>query len=119
MDAFDVTPWEALAVALLGENAALVGLIFVGVSIDAPAERRTPWLVSRAAEAIIELGAVLVVSLLLLVPGQSMLVLGAELAVMGGGGALVLVILALRRRDLIEADIGARRMPRRSGACWP
>ncbi len=59
---------------------------------------RYPWLVSRAAEAIILLGAVLVACTFNLIPGQSAAVLGTELAILGEGVALIVGFRSVGRR---------------------
>jgi hypothetical protein len=89
MDAFDAAAWESYAVAMLGAAAVLVGLIFVGLSINLQRLLHVPWLVRRAGSALVELAAVLVASVFLLVPSQASFVLAIE--------------LMLRRRDEVQA----------------
>jgi hypothetical protein len=70
--------WDSFFTAEAGASAALAGLIFVGVSINITKILSTPRLPRRATQALMALLMVLVVSLLLLIPGQSLLEVGAE-----------------------------------------
>jgi hypothetical protein len=83
MHAYTTAGWESLFVAEAGASAALAGLLFVAVSINLAKVLDHPGLPGRAGEAIALLVAVLVVSTLVLVPGQSRTVLGAELLATG------------------------------------
>jgi hypothetical protein len=103
MDAFDATAWESYAVAMLGAAAVLVGLIFVGLSINLERLLRVPWLFRRAGSALVELAAVLVASVFLLVPSQATVVLGIELALLGVVSACLIAYLMLRRRNEVQA----------------
>ena len=83
MHAYSVAEWESLFVAEAGASAALAGLLFVAVSINLSRVLELPGLPGRAGEAVALLVGVLVVSTLMLVPGQGRVVLGAELLVVG------------------------------------
>jgi modulator of FtsH protease len=75
MSAYDPARWSDFALAQLGASAALLGLVFVGLSInlrDVVGSRR---LVNRAAEAIIELAAVLVSATAVLIPDSWVLLI--------------------------------------------
>ena len=63
--------------------ATLTGLIFVAVSINLARILEFSGLPERAAETIAQLMGVLIVALVALVPGQSAMLLGIELAVVG------------------------------------
>ncbi len=78
-----IAGWEGFFEAEVGASAALAGLIFVGLSINITRIVSTPKLPGRAIQALAVLVAILVISLLLLVPGQSVAVLGAEVLVVG------------------------------------
>jgi hypothetical protein len=78
-----VGDWENFFVAEAGAAAALAGLLFVSVSINLTRILQLPALPPRAAEALVLLLAVLLLSLLALVPGQSPSLLGAEVGVLG------------------------------------
>jgi modulator of FtsH protease len=75
--------WDNFFVAEAGAAAALAGLLFVSISINLTRILEFPSLPPRAAEALVVLLAVLVLSLLALVPGQSPSILGAEVSVLG------------------------------------
>jgi modulator of FtsH protease len=83
MHAYDAAGWESLFVAEAGASAALAGLLFVAVSINLARVLGSPGLPGRAGEAIGLLVGVLVVSTVVLVPGQSRTALGAELLAVG------------------------------------
>jgi hypothetical protein len=84
--------WNDYAVAQVGASAALVGLLFVAVSINLKRIIEIAGMADRALEAILLLTGVLVTSALLLVPGQATQVLGSELL---GVGLLVWVLMGL------------------------
>jgi hypothetical protein len=75
--------WENFFIAEVGASAALLGLLFVGVSINLARILSLPGLPNRALLALIILLTILVVSSLLLVPGQSLTLVGIELLVVG------------------------------------
>ena len=77
--------WHDFFLAQAGAAGVLTGLVFVGVSINLEKIVSNPssGLAGRAAEALILLVAVLMASVLVLVPGQGPGVLGAEVLVVG------------------------------------
>jgi modulator of FtsH protease len=77
--------WHDFFLAQAGAAGVLTGLVFVGVSINLQKIVSDPrsGLAGRAAEALILLVAVLVASVLVLVPAQGAGVLGAEVLVVG------------------------------------
>jgi len=64
--------WHDLFVATAGSSAALTGLIFVGVSINLSRILSFPNLPGRALLSIILSGAILIFSIVLLMPAQSL-----------------------------------------------
>jgi hypothetical protein len=87
MDAFQtaVLSWHDFFLAVASASAALLGLLFVGVSIglsSVAADDRTSLLV-RARQAFANLSLILVASLCLLIPGQSSQALGFQLTIVG------------------------------------
>jgi len=75
--------WNDFFVAILGAAAALTGLIFVGVSISLSKILSIAQLPSRAAESLILLINVLIVSALCLVPKQPVWLIGTEILLLG------------------------------------
>src|SRR5258706_8971958 len=71
--------WENFFLAQAGASAALVGLIFVAVSINLTRILSFPALPNRAFQALMILLAILIVSSLMLIPGQSATVAGIVL----------------------------------------
>jgi modulator of FtsH protease len=88
--------WGNFFFAEIGAAAALTGLIFVGVSINLSKILAIPRLPNRAFQALFLLVAVLIVSSLLLVPGQSLTVQGVEMLAIG---VIACVTMALLDRD--------------------
>jgi hypothetical protein len=83
MEAMTAGDWEAFYTAQLGAAAALGGLVFVGLSLNLKKILSYPWLPSRALLALMVLMGVLIISSFMLMPRQSLVVLGAEIAVIG------------------------------------
>jgi hypothetical protein len=96
MHAYSTTGWHELFLAEAGASAALAGLLFVAVSINLSRILEVPGRHGRAGEAIVLLVDVLVVSTLMLVPGQSRVVLGVELLVVGLAAWSILVGIHVR-----------------------
>lgn len=85
--------WDTFAVIVGGAAAALLGLLFVAISIRLNIVEASRELRSRAAQTMVLFGTVLVVAILLGVPGQPLIVFGAELiavALLSGAGLWVL-----------------------------
>jgi hypothetical protein len=75
--------WSNFFLAVSGTSGALIGLLFVGLSINLKTILRFASLPYRALEAIFLLFGALLVALLALVPGQGPFLLGAEIASLG------------------------------------
>jgi hypothetical protein len=75
--------WTNFFSAVAGAAATLTGLIFVGVSISLAKILSISSLPDRALQSLMLLGSVLLTSLLSLVPGQPIRLLGVELLCIG------------------------------------
>jgi hypothetical protein len=93
--------WHDFFLAQAGAAGVLTGLVFVGVSINLEkiVSEAGSGLPGRAAEALILLVAVLTASILLLVPGQGPVMVGAEVLTVGlaAWGWIVAIQLPLLR----------------------
>jgi hypothetical protein len=102
--------WHDFFLAQAGAAGVLTGLVFVGVSINLQKIVSNPssGLAGRAAEALILLVAVLLASVLVLVPGQGVGVLGAEVLVVGiaaWGWIVAIQLPRLRDWGTMRADL--------------
>ena len=79
--------WAGFAEAEVAAASALAGLLVVACSININRIIKIPWIVSRLEGTLVLFGAVLIVATLLLVPGQPRVVLGIEIAAVGGVAA--------------------------------
>jgi hypothetical protein len=112
LTAYDPGAWENLFVAAAGASAALAGLIFVAVSINLEQVLKFG-LADRALQALIQLLAVVLYSLLLLAPGQSNTALGLELVGLSLPAAVVslwLINRTLRTRGETASPLDPRRI---------
>ena len=82
--------WDTFAVVIGGAAGALIGLLFVSVSIRIDVISASPEFRSRGAATLSLFVTVLLVAILLVVPGQDAWQLGAELLVLAAmlGGLL-------------------------------
>ena len=78
-----VGAWSTFFAAQVGADAALTGLVFVALSINLKQILAGPGLPSRAGEALILLMQPVVIGVLVLIPGQSLMVLGIEVLIVG------------------------------------
>ena len=102
--------WHEFFLAQAGAAGVLVGLVFVGVSINLEKILSDPGsgLTGHAAEALILLVAVLTASSLLLVPGQGTTLIGAEVLAVGlaaWGWVGVIQLLRLRGWRAMGPDL--------------
>jgi hypothetical protein len=94
-----VSDWETFAVIAGGAAGALVGLLFVAVSIRVSSIAASAELRNRAAQTLGLFVTVLLIAVLLAVPGQPIRVLGVELVVLAVVTATALEILDRRARS--------------------
>ncbi len=90
--------------------AALAGLLFVGLSINLEMIMANPryGLTGRTLEVLVMLVAVLIMSSLLLIPGQGTVVVGLEVLVVGianWAGIVTIQSLQLRNLHVLEANL--------------
>ena len=104
--AYDVEPWTELMVAVVGAMAALAGLFFVALSINVDEIVRMRRLPGRAASTVVMLGVLLLAGMVVLVPGQPLWLLGAEIALMGVT-VTIFSATALRPRNDADPQINA------------
>jgi hypothetical protein len=86
----------------LGAAAALAGLLFVSISVNQERILELGRMADRGLEALTVLFLVIVVTSLVLVPGQPLRLLGGEIA--AAGGAVMVVIVALQNAYLRDLD---------------
>lgn len=114
MTSYTPADWSDFALAQVGASAALLGLVFVGISINLRQFVDSRLLVNRALEAIVMLASVLVTSTAVLIPNQSRVALGIELMVLGA----ITVAGVLQLQSGMNADVVPRgeRGPTRAAA---
>ncbi len=93
--AYSTVSWTNFFVAEVGASAALVGLLFVAVSINLTKIIQYPSLPGRAFEALTVLVVVLLVATLAHVPGQSTTALGIEVTSTAAVGWATTVFIQL------------------------
>jgi hypothetical protein len=91
--------WETFAVIVGSSAAALLGLLFVAVSIRVDVIAGSPELRNRAAQTLGLFVMLLFIALLLALPGQKLRLLGAELIGLTAVTAAVLYLLDRRARS--------------------
>lgn len=88
--------WANFFLAQVGASAALAGLIFVSVSISLAKILALAQLPGRALQALVVLLQILVIASLMLVPGQPLRLIGAEVLAIGLAVWTMVVIFDLR-----------------------
>lgn len=79
--AYDPAPWHDFYVVSGGAAAALAGLLFVAMSLHAREIMANPFYSNRAIGTLMSLASQLLISGAVLIPGQSVVALGAEVEV--------------------------------------
>lgn len=97
--AYDPEQWHDLFVAVAGASAALLGLLFVAVSINLERILSFKGLPERALETLMLLLGVLLVSIVALMPGQSHVALGLEVLAIATTMTLIAVRLPVLSGD--------------------
>jgi hypothetical protein len=96
LSASEIASWSNYLAAVAEVAATLTGLVFVAVSINLSRVISLPGLVGRAAESLMQLFAVVIISINALIPGQSSLALGMK--VLGLGSLLWIVETVMQIR---------------------
>jgi len=92
--------WIAFFQAVVGASSALLGLLFVSLSLNLQAILSQPVLPKRALLSLLQLFSVLIVAILVLVPGQPLWLLAPGVALAGlvcGAMGLHLGVETLRK----------------------
>jgi hypothetical protein len=112
-----VEEWHDFFLTVAGAAAVIAGLVFVGVSInlDTIMSNPTYGLAGRALEALVLLVAVLIATILLLVPAQGTGLAGAELLAVGlvdWAVVVIIQVLVLRNWRSLEPAFRWHFVPR-------
>ena len=91
--------WDTFAVIVGGVGGALVGLLFVAISIHAKQIGASASLRARAAQTLVVFATLLLVAVVLAVPSQPNRVIGAELTVLAVGAAILMIFLDRKAGD--------------------
>jgi hypothetical protein len=79
LDGYSIGAWGLAFTATASASAALTGLLFVALSINLKQIVESPGLTARAIEALVLVTSVLIISTLLLMPGQPGQVVATEI----------------------------------------
>jgi hypothetical protein len=96
MTSLQAAQWHDMFLAIAGAAAALAGLLFVAVSINLTRILEFEILPTRAVETLSIMVGLLLLAVIMLIPGQSTTVLGAEILALGLGLTALLVPKRLR-----------------------
>jgi hypothetical protein len=81
--------WHDFFIAVAGASATLTGLIFVGISLGLQRILSNPHLPNRAMQSVVLLMCILMVSLVNLIPSQSLFEVGIEICILGLAGIFI------------------------------
>lgn len=96
--------WDNFAVIVGGVGGALVGLLFVAISIHAGRIAGSASLRHRAAQTLVVFTMLLLVAVVLAVPSQPDRVIGAELIALAVAAAILLIVLGRPAGEKAEDD---------------
>ena len=99
MDGSVSQDWETFGLVIGGAAGALIGLLFVAISIRATTIAAAPDLRNRAAQTLVIFVSPLLIAILIAIPAQPDWLLGAEFVVLAVLLAVVLVLLDRRTWD--------------------
>jgi hypothetical protein len=97
MVAYQPEAWHDFFTATTAAAAAVTGLLFVALSINLAAILKEPRLPGRAAGTLVTLVSMVLVSAFALAPGQSLEVLGIEVAVIGSIAVTQALVVSVRK----------------------
>jgi hypothetical protein len=110
--AYDPTEWHDLFVATAGASAALLGLLFVAVSINLERILAYDGLPERALETLLLLLGALIVGIVGLIPAESTVALGLELFLIATLIAVIIFRLPAPRTEETGKEPGSWRLSR-------
>ena len=90
--AYQASAWQTFYATIAATAATLTGLLFVGLSLNLHSILKTPSHRARARETLGGLLSLLILSLIVLIPGQATYVLGGELLL----GSLILAVFSAK-----------------------
>jgi hypothetical protein len=96
LEAVSIADWNDYLVAQAGAAGTLTGLVFVAVSINLTRVLSVPGLTGRAAESLLQLLGVLIISTSVLIPRQPAGALGTEILILGSLLWLIQTTLQIR-----------------------
>ena len=96
-----VESWDSFGVVVGAASGALIGLLFVSISVNAGRITRHPALHAGAARTLVLFGIALVAAILVVIPKQADWALGTELIALGLVAGLTLILVG---RGHVAAD---------------
>jgi hypothetical protein len=96
LDGYSLSSWGLAFTATASAAAALTGLLFVALSINLKQIIASPGLIARAIEVLVVLSAALILSTLLLMPGQPNTVAAIEIIAIAVAVSAVIGRLQIR-----------------------
>lgn len=120
MPAYDPREWHDFYVMAGGAAAALTGLLFVAMSLHSKAIMRHPLYGGRAVGTLVSLLTVLFISGVVLIPGQSALVVGIEIEILAlyHLATSIRSIRAMRPTDMATLSPARRFLELAGGSIW-
>jgi modulator of FtsH protease len=110
--AYDPQAWQVLYAFVGGAATTLTGLLALALSINLRRILNTPIHRARSREALVTLLLLILLSILMLIPGQEQAILGIELIVLGLGSLVVATTLQHRTLSLLAVPLRRRWMAR-------
>ena len=105
--AYDPQAWQLLYAFIGGAATTLTGLLALALSINLRRILNTPTHTARSREALVTFLILILLSILMLIPGQGQAILGAELVVLGLGS--LVAATTLQNRTLRRLSVPLRK----------